>query len=87
MSDDHNGTTQLLRLRLSAEADAGLVARLLGLFQNQNICPHRIVAEFATTDLVHIHIDISGMSERKLTQIAAKVHQWTPVTHAYWHWL
>ena len=49
MSEQDSQTTKLLRLRVSAEADPGLVARLLGYFQNLNITPHRIVAEFATT--------------------------------------
>jgi hypothetical protein len=87
MSDEHTETTRLLRLRVSAEADAGLLARLIGHFQNLNIVPHRIVAEFATTDMMHIHIDVSGMTERRLTLLAAKVHQWVPVTNAHWHWL
>lgn len=87
MSDEQTETTRLLRLRVSAEADPGLLARLLGYFQNLNIVPHRIVAEFATTDMLHIHIDLSGMSERRLTLLAARVRQWVPVTHAHWHWL
>jgi hypothetical protein len=87
MSDQETETTKLVRLRVSAEADPGLVARLLGYFQNLNITPHRIVAEFATTDMMHIHIDLSGMSERRLTLLAAKVHQWVPVSNAHWHWL
>ena len=87
MSLEHTETTQLLRLRVSAEADPGLLARLLGYFHNLNVVPHRIVAEFATTQLMHIQVDVSGLSERRLTLIAAKVHQWVPVAHAYWHWL
>ena len=87
MNDEDTQTTKLLRLRVSAEADPGLVARLLGYFQNLNMVPHRIVAEFATTHMMHIHIDLSGMSERRLTLLAARVQQWVPVTHAYWHWL
>lgn len=87
MSDDHTKTHRLLRLRVAAEADPGLLARLLGCFQNLNVVPHRIVAEFATTGVMHIHVDVSGLSERRLTLIAAKVDQWVPVTHAHWHWL
>ena len=87
MSDDHTEITKLFRLRVSAEADPGLVARLLGYFHNLNIVPQRIVAEFATTNAMHIHIDVSGLTESRLTLIAARVHQWVPVTHAYWHWL
>ncbi len=87
MSDDYTKTHRALRLRVSAEADPGLLGRLLGCFQNLNVVPHRIVAEFATTELMHIHVDVSGLSERRLTRIAARVHQWVPVTHAHWHWL
>ncbi len=87
MSEDHTKTHRLLRLRVSAEADPGLLARLLGCFQNLNVVPHRIVAEFATTELMHIHLDVAGLSERRLTLIAARVRQWVPVTGAHWHWL
>jgi hypothetical protein len=85
--DDCTETTKLLRLRVSAERDPGVVARLLGHFQNLNVIPHRIVAEFATTGIVHVHIDISGLSERRIALIAAKMGQCVPVLNAYWHWL
>jgi len=87
MSEDYTKTHRLLRLRVSAEPDPGLLGRLLGCFQNLNVVPRRIVAEFATTELMHIHVDVSGLSERRLTLITSRVHQWVPVTHAHWHWL
>ena len=63
------------------------VGRLLGHFQNLNVIPHRIVAEFATTGIIHVYIDISGLSESRMSMIAAKVGQWVPVLNVYWHWL
>jgi hypothetical protein len=85
--DDWTETTKLLRLRVCAEADPGVLPRLLGHFQNLNVIPHRVVAEFATTGLMHVQIDVSGLSESRLTLIAAKVGQHAPVVNAYWHWL
>ncbi len=85
--DDCSETTKLLRLRVSAEADPGVLPRLLGQFQNLNVIPHRVVAEYATTGLMHVHIDISGLSESRLSLVAAKVRQFVPVLNAYWHWL
>lgn len=83
--DDCTETTKLLRLRVSAESDPGVVARLLGHFQNLNVIPHRIVAEFATTGIIHVYIDISGLSENRMSMITAKVGQCVPVLNAYWH--
>ncbi len=85
--DDCAETSKLIRLRVSAEADPGVVARILSHFQNLNVIPHRIAAEFATTGLLHIQIDVSGLSETRLSHIAAKVRQYVPVLNAYWHWL
>jgi hypothetical protein len=76
--DECTETTKLLRLRASAEGDPGVVSRLLSHFQILNIIPHRIVAEFATTGLVHVQIDVSGLSESRLSLIAAKMSQCAP---------
>jgi prephenate dehydratase len=74
-----------LRLRVATEDDPGALARLLGYFQNLNITPRRIEAEFGTTGLTHIQIDVCGMSEARLSLIAAKITQHVPVVNAYWH--
>jgi hypothetical protein len=87
MSEEHTETTKVVRLRVSADSDPGLLARLLGHFQNINVVPRRIVAEFATTQMMHIHIDVSGMSEARLSLLTAKVREWVPVASAHWHWL
>jgi hypothetical protein len=84
---DSTETTALLRLRVSTEPDPSTLPRVLGLLQNLNVTPRRIVAEFATTGLVHVQIDVSGLSERRLSLIAAKIAQSVPVLNAYWHWL
>jgi len=80
-------TTKLLRLHVFSEADPGVVSRVLGHLQNLNVIPHRITAEFATTGNVHVQIDVSGLSEARMTLIAAKIGQCVPVLNAYWHWL
>jgi prephenate dehydratase len=82
--EDHEPFTHL-RLRVAAEDDPGALARLLGHFQNLNITPRRIEAEFATTGLMHVQIDVCGMSEARLTLIAAKIAQHVPVVNVYWH--
>ena len=78
---------KLLRLRVATEADPSALARLLGHFQNLNVVPHRVVAEFATTGIMHVQIDVSGLGEQRLAIIAAKVAQSVPVLNAYWHYL
>jgi hypothetical protein len=75
----------LLRLRVVADADPGAVARVLERFQNLNVLPRRIIAEFGINDALHIQVDICGLAEEHLTIIAAKIGQATSVVNAYWH--
>jgi (p)ppGpp synthase/HD superfamily hydrolase len=76
----------LLRLRVVAEADAGVLMRVLERFQNLGVLPRRVIAEFTTTDSVSIQLDVSGMEESRLTTIAAKLGELPSVTRAYWHY-
>jgi hypothetical protein len=80
-----SGTYKRRRLRVTTDADPGALARLLAHFQNLNVVPHRVVAEFATTGLVHVEVDVSGLPESQLSIIAAKIAQTVPVLNAYWH--
>jgi hypothetical protein len=76
----------LLRLRVVAEADAGALMRVLERFQNLGVLPRRVIAEFTTTDLLSIQLDVAGMEESRLTLIAAKLGELPCVTQAYWHY-
>ncbi len=80
-------TSALLRLRVVAEADPGALARVLERFQILNVLPRRVVAEFGVNDLLHIQIDIVGLEEARLSNIAAKLCQTTTVLGAYWHYV
>jgi (p)ppGpp synthase/HD superfamily hydrolase len=75
----------LYRLRVAADADPGALARVLERFQNLNIAPRRIIAEFGTNDTLHIQVDVFGLSEERLTLIAAKIGQVPSIVSAYWH--
>ena len=77
--------TQALCLRVSAEADPGALARVLTSFQTLNVVPRRVVAELGTTGTLYIRIDVSGLTERHLSLIAAKIGQVPCVGNAYWH--
>ena len=76
----------LLRLRVVAEADAGVLMRVLERFQNLGVLPRRVIAEFTTADSVSIQLDVTGMEESRLTTIAAKLGEMPFVTRAYWHY-
>jgi hypothetical protein len=76
----------LLRLRVVAEADAGVLMRVLERFQNLGVLPRRVIAEFTTADSVSIQLDVAGMEESRLTIIAAKLGEMPFVTRAYWHY-
>ena len=77
--------TQALCLRVNADADPGALARVLISFQTLNVVPRRVVAELGTTGTLYIRIDITGLTERHLSLIAAKVGQVPCVGNAYWH--
>jgi hypothetical protein len=75
---------QLLRLRVLAEADSTALQRVLERFLNLNILPRRVVAEFGTGNDLHIQVDIAGVSEQRLSLIAAKIEQVPCVLRAFW---
>jgi hypothetical protein len=80
-------TGALLRLQVKAEADPGALARVLERFQILNVLPRRVIAEFGVNDVLHIQIDIVGLDEARLSNIAAKLCQITTVLGAYWHYV
>ena len=77
--------SSLLRLRVVADADPGAIARVLERFQNLNVLPRRVAAEFGIGDIVHIEVDVFGVPEPQMELIAAKVRQSTCVSNAFWH--
>jgi hypothetical protein len=48
--------------------------------------PRRVSAEFGTDALLHVEVDVVGLSAEQLTLIARKIGQATCVVNAYWHW-
>lgn len=74
-----------LRLRVTAEADPQSLARVLERFANLNVTPRRVRADWGINSVLHIEVDIAGLSEETMTLIAAKVGQAVPVLNAYWH--
>jgi hypothetical protein len=75
----------LLRLKVVADADPGAIARVIERFQNLNVLPRRVIAEFGIDDIIHIQIDVCGMPEEQLKVIAAKIGSATSIVNAYWH--
>lgn len=76
---------QVLYLRVAAEADPGALSRVLERFQNLNLTPRRVVAEWGTNDVLHVQVDIAGVSEERVSLIAAKLAQVPSILNAYWH--
>jgi len=74
----------LFRLRVVAEADPSALACVLERFQNLNIVPRRVTAEFGTHNRLHIAVDVFGLPEAQLTLIAGKVAQTVSIIDAYW---
>jgi hypothetical protein len=86
-ADEPSATAALLCLRVSTDGDPSVLTRLLGHFQNLNVTPRRVVAEFGSNAQLHLAIDVTGLSEERLTLITAKVGQNPCVLNAYWHYL
>ena len=78
-------TTHVLRLRVSAESDPGALPRVLANFQNLNLVPRRVRAEFGSSNELHIEVDIADFSEHRLSIITKKIAQMPSVLSAYWH--
>jgi hypothetical protein len=73
------------RLQVVADADPGAIARVVERFQNLNIVPRRLTAEFSSNDLLHIAVDVVGLPDEQLTLIAGKIRQAPCIVNVYWH--
>jgi hypothetical protein len=73
------------RLQVVADADPGAIARVVERFQNLNIVPRRLTAEFASSDVLHITVDVCGITDEQLALIIGKIRQAPCVVNAYWH--
>jgi hypothetical protein len=75
----------VLRLRVVADTDPGAIARVLERFQNLNVIPRRVSAEFGVDDRLHIEVDVCGVPRDQMDLIAGKVRNAVSVTCVYWH--
>ena len=73
------------RLHVVADADPGAVARVVERFQNLNILPRRIIAEFSSNDILHIDVDVCGLPDEQLGLIVGKIRQAPCIVNAHWH--
>ena len=87
VEEENLETSPLLCLRVTTDGDPCALGRVLGYFQNLNVVPRRVIAEFATNHLMHIQVDVTGLSESRLTLICAKISQGISTLNAYWHWV
>jgi hypothetical protein len=68
-----------------ADADPGIIARVVERFQNLNVPLRRLIAEFGTIETLHIQVDVCGLADEQLQLIAKKISQNVSVVNAYWH--
>jgi hypothetical protein len=73
------------RLRVVADADPCTIARVVERFQNLNIVPRRVIAEFSSNDILHIEVDVCGLPDEQLSLIVGKIRQAPCIVNAYWH--
>ena len=86
-AEEKSPAAKLLRLHVATQADPSILPRLLGYFQNLNVTPRKVLAEFGARDLMHLTVDICGLAEEPLSRIAGKIGQAVPVEHVHWHYL
>jgi hypothetical protein len=77
----------LSRLYVTAEADPTALARVVERFQNLNVLPRRLVAEFGARGILHIQVDVFGLPEERMTLITNKLDQTTNVVSVHWHYV
>jgi hypothetical protein len=75
----------LLRLRVVADADPTALGLIIQRFQNLSVVLRRISAEFASNDLLHIEVDVFGLTEEQLSLVAGKIGEAVSIHHAHWH--
>ena len=75
----------VLRLRVVADTDPGAIARVLERFQNLNIIPRRVSAEFGVDERMHIEVDVCGVPRDQMDIIAGTVRRAVSVTGVHWH--
>lgn len=73
------------RLQVVADADPGAIARVVERFQNLNIIPRRVSAEFSSNDLLHIEVDVCGVPDEQLALIAGKIRLAPYIVNVHWH--
>ena len=73
------------RLRVVADADPGAISQVVERFQSLNIIPRQVIAECTSNDMLHIQVDVGGLSDEQLKLIAGKIRQGTSIVSAYWH--
>jgi hypothetical protein len=77
----------LLRVCVTTDGDPSVLTRLLGYFQNLNVTPRKINAEFGIGALMYISVDVFGLPVERVSLITAKIGQTPCVLSAYWHYL
>jgi hypothetical protein len=73
------------RLQVVADGDPGAIARVVERFQNLNIVPRRLTAEFGSNDVLHIEVEVCGIPDEQLVLIVGKIRQAPCIVNAYWH--
>jgi len=86
-TDETSETHALLRVRVTTDGDPSVLPRLLGYFQNLNVTPRQVNAEFGAGALMHLFVDVCGLSEERLNLITGKISSSPCVLNAYWHYL
>lgn len=87
IDEETQSPSALLRVCVTTDGDPSVLTRLLGYFQNLNVTPRQINAEFGIRALMHISVDVFGLPVERVEHITAKIGQTPCVLSAHWHYL
>jgi len=76
---------QGIAVMTSLSFDGEFIARVIERFQNLNVLPRRVIAEFGIDATIHIQVDVCGLPEEQLKIIAAKIGSAASIVSAHWH--
>jgi hypothetical protein len=75
----------LIRLRVVADSDPAAIGTVIHRFQNLNIVPRRINAEFGIDERLHIEVDVCGVTVEQPAIIASKISESPSIHHTQWY--
>ena len=73
------------RVQVTADNDPAALPRLIAYFQNLNLVPSKVLAEWNCFDRLYVEIDAAGLPEETVRLIVAKMREIPCILNAHWY--